>query len=319
MNQEDKTLSGASFLGHDWRWWLCRVLAGAVGLIFLAAGLLKATDIELFIRQIRDYGLVSHSLLLALGAWGMIILEVALGAALILFYRPKQTLPMMEMLLFAFLMLNGWAWLTDATEDCGCFGTWFKRSPAEGFLEGLIFIAAVSVAWLGQRKIRIPEHRAKIWIVAAVCILGAVLPVASGYRITQVNRPHAENVENRLGQLQIEGLENVDLSSGSYLITLFDTDCGHCQEAVLELNDIADTEGLPDLIGLCTNDEQQRAGFVSAFEPVFPIGRINKEDFWRLLGDGDIPRIILVRDRQVKQVWDRDILAEDIIEAVRAQ
>jgi hypothetical protein len=92
MSEKDVTSSHGTFKTPVWRWWTPRLLSGAVGLILLAAGLVKAMDMELFIRQIMDYGIVSERLLLILSAWGLIALECALGVALLVFYRPRLML-----------------------------------------------------------------------------------------------------------------------------------------------------------------------------------------------------------------------------------
>ena len=43
-----------------WLFWISRFLSGAVGLILLISGLLKSTYMEIFIQQIRAYGIISH-------------------------------------------------------------------------------------------------------------------------------------------------------------------------------------------------------------------------------------------------------------------
>ena len=80
--------------------------AGFLGLIFLLAAVSKAMDMELFIRQIREYGIVSQYPLLVVTAWGVIILECTLGVALILGYHPRLTLPFTVLLLSGFLGLT---------------------------------------------------------------------------------------------------------------------------------------------------------------------------------------------------------------------
>ena len=59
----------------------------AVGLILLGAAFMKATDMQLFIRQIRDYGIITHYVLVAVGAWGLIMVECALGVGLLVTTR----------------------------------------------------------------------------------------------------------------------------------------------------------------------------------------------------------------------------------------
>ena len=77
---------------------------------------------------------------------------------------------------------------------------------------------------------------------------------------------------------------------------------------------LAETPGLPPVIALTINDEQQRMTFIEEFEPVFPLGRINDNSYWRLLDAGDIPRIILIKDGRVKHVWDKVIPDINMVE-----
>jgi hypothetical protein len=83
-----------------------------------------------------------------------------------------------------------------------------------------------------------------------------------------------------------------------------DTDCLHCQEAVPELNSLAQGEDLPTVIGLSVNNEEERRRFAKEYQPEFSLEGIGEELFWRLLGDGELPRFILLRDGLVRKVWD---------------
>ncbi|MBC8461613.1 MAG: hypothetical protein H8D67_26860, partial [Deltaproteobacteria bacterium] len=102
---------------------------------------MKATDMGLFIGQVRDYGIISQPIVLTLSAWGLIGIECALGVGLLVFYRPRLMLLLTAMLLLIFVGATSWAWLTGATEDCGCFGHWLKRTPGEAVLGNLILLA----------------------------------------------------------------------------------------------------------------------------------------------------------------------------------
>jgi hypothetical protein len=317
MTQEKITSSQRLFKANKWQWWVPRVLAGAVGLILLIAGLLKGTDMELFIRQIRYYGIISHYILLTISAWGLIVVECTLGAALLIFYRPRLTVPITAILLVMFLGVNSWAWLTDATKECGCFGAWLKRTPGEGVLEGLIMLASLVPAWVWHKRFQRPPTKTKAVAVVIACLMGLVLPVAFGFPISKINKFQSKTDETELGHLEIQGLKNVDLSRGDYLVILMDTDCEHCREAVPELNNLAEGKDIPTLIALTPNEDGKRKRFIEEFQPVFPIGQISEDDFWRLLGEGDIPRIILLHDRRVQRIWDGKVPDEAEIKKVR--
>lgn len=304
------------FKTKGWHWWVPRLLAGALGLILLTAGLLKGTDMELFIRQIRYYGIISHYLLLTASAWGLIVVECTLGAALLVFYRPRLTVPITAIVLLIFVGMNSWAWVTGTTEDCGCFGAWLKRTPGEGALEGLIMLASLVPAWVRHKHFQNPSTKTKAVAVMMAFIIGLVLPVASGSPISKVRNFQWKTDEMELGRIEIQGLKNVNLSRGDYLVILMDADCLHCREAIPELNSLSEVKGLPPLIALTPNEERQRKKFIEEFQPVFPIGQVSEDDFWRLLGEGDIPRIILLHDRQVQRIWNGKVPHEAEIKKV---
>jgi len=286
-----------------------------VGLILLIAALLKATDMELFIRQIRDYGIISQRVALTLSARGLIALECALGVGLLVFYRPRLILSLTGGLLLIFLGVTGWAWMTGATGDCGCFGAWMRHTPGEAAIQNLVLLAATLLAWVGSRHLQVRYTRVKAWAFASACVIGLTLPVVFGFSVSGITQPHSKAVEIELANLQIQGLGGIDLKHGAYLIVLTDTECVHCREVLPDLNTLAEATELPAVIALCTNEESQRTMFVEEFQPMFPIGQVREDVFWRLLGEGDIPRIILVRDGYVQQVWDQTVPDEDSVRA----
>jgi uncharacterized membrane protein len=299
-----------------WRLWVPRVLAGAVGLILLIAGLVKAMDMELFIRQMRDYGIISQHVLLTMSAWGLIALECALGIGLLISYRPKITLPFTSLLWLTFLGATSWAWVTGATEECGCFGAWVEYSPGQAVLENLVLLVATLLAWVWYKGSHRPPSRAKAWFVAIAFLTGISLPLAFGFPLSRISQSPWEMIEIELSKLQIKGLDKVDLSSGTHLIILMDTACEHCKEALPRLDALAEATDLPSVTALCPNDESARTRFIEEFQPAFPLAQIEESVFFRLLGLGDVPRTILLRDQRVGGVWDKDVPSADMIRAV---
>ena len=188
-----------------WRVWVPRLLAGAVGLILLIAGLVKGMDMELFIRQMRDYGIISHHLLLAVSAWGLIALECALGIGLLIFYRPKITLPFTSLLWVMFLGATSWAWITGATEECGCFGAWVEYSPGQAVLENLILLVATLFAWVLYKEPHRPQSRAKVWCVTIAFLIGIALPLAFGFPLSRIAQSPWETIESELSKLRLRG------------------------------------------------------------------------------------------------------------------
>ena len=290
-----------------WPFWVARLVAAIVGLIFLSASLMKATDMALFVRQIKAYGIINQDFVALFTAWGLVAAECALGTALLVFHRPRLVLSFTVALLFFFLGITGWASLTGVTDDCGCFGQWMKHTPGQEAVENSILLVAAILSLMALRHSRLRQTRVRTWACYAGCLVGLALPAVFGFPVSGMSRPEKKLLEVGLGPGDIQGLEYVDLNYGTHLVVLMGADCLHCQESVPALNQLAESPEMPQTIALCMNKEADCVMFVEEFQPVFPIGGINQDIFWRLLGDGDLPRLLLVRDGVVQQIWDQTI------------
>lgn len=307
---------------HKPRGWplsIPRVLAAALGLILLTAVLLKAIDMELFIRQITAYGIISSRHVVVFSAWFFIALESALGVGLLVHYRPRLMLLLTAILLLVFVGATAFAWFTGATQDCGCFGAWLKHTPGEAALGNLILLAAAVLAWVGHGHAQVAQTGGKAWAVTTACLVGLALPVIFGFSVSGIFGSDSKTGPVKLWDVHIQGLDYIDLNYGTYLIILMGTDCLHCQEAVPQLNMLAGETDLQDVIALCTNGESERLAFVEEFQPMFPVGQISENVFWRLLGSGDIPRYMLVRDQHVLHTWDQDVPDKDTIQSALSE
>jgi hypothetical protein len=316
MNRHQGTNSGLSSSVAASRFWLPRLVCGLLSLVLLTAAVVKAMDMELFVRQIRDYGIISNHTLLVLGAWAVVAMECTLGVGLLVGYRPRLILFLTALLFLAFIGATGWALVAGTAEDCGCFGVWLERSPGEAMVVNLILLAGVAWAWVRFGQTRPSMSRAKAWATGTACLIGMVLPMLFGFSVSRIHQPPSDPSELLLGSVEVRGLGETDLNRGSHLVIVMGTDCDHCQAAVPDLNLLADTPDLPSPVGLCINEESARVRFMEDFEPSFPIGQISVEAFWRLLADGDMPRVLLVHDGRIVQVWDETIPDADTVRAL---
>ncbi len=286
-----------------------RLLSGVVGLVFLVAGLMKATDIGLFARQIEAYGIVTDPTWVAIAAWSLIPLECAVGAALLVSYRPRPAIAVATILLVAFIGVTSYASIAGITDDCGCFGPWMKQSPAMESVQNLVLLVLVLAAWWMKSPIRERGSRRKGLAVAVACVLGLVVPWVSGVvglKETRVAEQVSQGVFHEVN-VYGHGLEYVNFDVGDNLVALIGTNCAHCRESVPQLNALAEAPDLPQVIALCTDDEGQCLQFVEEFLPIFPIGHIDDTTFWRLLGDGNLPRVFLVRNGAVVRMWNEAV------------
>jgi thiol-disulfide isomerase/thioredoxin len=91
------------------------------------------------------------------------------------------------------------------------------------------------------------------------------------------------------------------------------TDCAHCKELLPDIDMLAEESGIPKVVALSKDNEAQRRAFVKKYEPVFPIGQVSEKAFWRLLGNGKMPRILLVQEGKIRKVWDRTVPQKEMI------
>lgn len=284
-----------------------RVFAAAAGIILLIAAILKAYDIELFMRQIRDYQIISGHLMLLMSAWCLITTEFVLGAALIVYYRPKISIPLSIALFCVFIGVTLWAWCTGVTEDCGCFGSWVKRSPSGAMIEDLFIVGALFLAWPGRdyHTSSVPIIRPLIVIMSLIA--GIILPVVYGPPVQELLGIEKGDVTSDKNLFSIQDLENIDLKNGSFLFVLMGTDCSHCRDSVKDFNRIARNDNLPEVIALSPDEEDQIAFFIEDLDPVFPVRKITEDDFYHLLGIGTTPFSLLVVKRQVLHIWNEEV------------
>ena len=127
-----------------------RSLAGWIGGLILGGVLVfgawaKVLDPPAFAEQITNEGL-DFLLPASWVALIAIVLEVGLGAALLLGLRKRSVLVASGLLVVFFLFLTGrayWKYMNGTLDDshgCGCFGNLVQRTPAEAFWQDLFLL-----------------------------------------------------------------------------------------------------------------------------------------------------------------------------------
>lgn len=280
------------------------ILSSIVGLVLIVSGLQKAFEIDLFIRQIRDYEIITNPLLIIFFAWGLITFECCLGAALTINFRPKIAVPLGGFIFLVFIGATGYAWATGVTDDCGCFGSWIERTPGEAMVEDIILFAAIILALIWNRTYRKWPFFIKEIITVLALLAGLSIPVVAGPLFDRINTAITGPAKEGSEQFVIKDFSDKNFSAGKHLVIIMATDCSHCRAEMGNLNAMAEDKDLPDVTALCMNNKEQREEFEFDFEPAFEIYQIPDDDFWRLLGDGEIPRTVLIKDGIVVKKWD---------------
>ncbi len=102
--------------------WLATLGRLLVGGVFLAAGVLKLPDPAAAVRAVRAYRLLPEALVAPV-AFGMPVIEIAVGLALILGVFVRTAAVVTSVLLVVYLFGIGSAWARGLQIDCGCFGS----------------------------------------------------------------------------------------------------------------------------------------------------------------------------------------------------
>jgi uncharacterized membrane protein YphA (DoxX/SURF4 family) len=291
---------------------LARGLESLIGAVLLLAGLLKAYEPNTFIQQIGEYEILTNLALIKTLAWTLIAVECALGMALIVGLRRRWAIPAATALLLMFIGAVSWAWVTGATENCGCFGSWAKRTPAQAMAEDVLMLAAIVGAWFLYRGEPARFRRLRLGIVAATLLAGVTMTVIASNSVRQSADPlarlHAQSQQpSPFDGLKVEGLP-LKLEEGNRLVALIDTGCTHCQASVPALNQAAALkDNLPPLVALCSNSAEDVTQFQQKFGAQFPLGRIAYNDFTRLFERGKPPRVFLLRTGAIVKIWDGQV------------
>jgi uncharacterized membrane protein YphA (DoxX/SURF4 family) len=158
-----------------------------VGCLFIFSGLIKLNDPigtqikleEYFEVFAADFGSFFHYFIpwaLEIGMI-MIVLEIALGVAILLYYRMRTTSWVLLGLMVFFTFLTFYSAYFNKVTDCGCFGDAIKLTPWESFWKDVILMVFVlHLFWYRKRYqpvLRTIEgHSAMIVAVVASFVLG---------------------------------------------------------------------------------------------------------------------------------------------------
>jgi len=133
-----------------------------VGGLFIFSGLIKLNDpigteikleeyFEVFAEDFGSFFLWFKPYALEIGMV-LIILEVVLGVAVLIYYRMNLTTKVMLGLMVFFTFLTFYSAYFDKVTDCGCFGDAIKLTPWKSFYKDVILMVFVLHLFWYRRK-----------------------------------------------------------------------------------------------------------------------------------------------------------------------
>lgn len=154
-----------------------------VGTLFIFSGLIKLNDPigtqikmeEYFEVFTEDFGSFFHYFIpwsLEIGMI-MIVLELAIGVAILIYWRMNLTTWTLLLLMIFFTFLTGYSAILEKVTDCGCFGDAIKLTPWESFIKDLVLMIFVLHLFWYRKKykpvLRTREGHAVIIAMVLIC------------------------------------------------------------------------------------------------------------------------------------------------------
>lgn len=270
----------------------------ALGMVFLAAGILKAVDPDEFARQIATYGIIPAGGAMVF-AYVLIALEIALGAALVVGYRRREAALATSALLVIFMAATAYAWSQGKTEGCGCFGSFASRGPGDVLIEDTVFLALGILAFFFGRP------RPGRWRPAATALatlaVGVVLP-AFAYALPLDPLVTGLKVGIPAADLQLHE-SPTDLGNGEHLVALLNLDDSQARDQVRRLNAVAAAPGGVEVIAFYGGEVDERTIFCFNTNPGFEVVAVPPSDLKRLYRK--LPRFFLMKDGRVSRIWEK--------------
>ncbi len=159
-----------------------------VGVLFIFSGLIKLNDPvgteikmeEYFDVFSQDFGSVFHYFI----PWSMnigmflIVLEIALGVAILLHYRMTRTTTVMLLLMIFFTFLTFYSAYFNKVTDCGCFGDAIKLTPWESFTKDIILMVFVlHLFWYRRSYVPVLRTREGDAAILAVVVISTFVGI----------------------------------------------------------------------------------------------------------------------------------------------
>jgi hypothetical protein len=294
-----------------------RPLEIAIGLFFIFGAVLKAYDIELFWKQIVQYGILRQEVWLNAAAVGTVGVEALLGAALVVGWRLRGLLhAAVALLLVGFTALIAYAWIYHDLEDCGCLGK-LEMTPGISILKNLVLLALTGAVYAGTS----PRKTTTSTAVQRGLLRGLALaiPIAvMGYAfftLGAAEEPEGPAAE-KTGLFSAYTVDNagqvLDLGQGSYVVAVLSATCPHCRASVPAINDLMLEPDLPLPVGLIYGEPEEIEDFRTITQPLFPLQDIPMRAFFSLIGS-EPPRFYVTRDGEELTHWDDEVPSPEAI------
>lgn len=153
----------------------CRI---AVGCLFIFSGVIKLNDpvgtqikMEEYFEVFGTHFMIPFTLYVAVF---MCVAEVALGFALLFFYRMRYTATALLALIVFFTFLTFYSAFFNKVTDCGCFGDFIKLKPWTSFWKDIVLTILILPLFIYRNKLTAGFDNKKGDIIVGVGTLASL-------------------------------------------------------------------------------------------------------------------------------------------------
>jgi uncharacterized membrane protein YphA (DoxX/SURF4 family) len=116
------------FAGREPQLWATTVLRVVLGLVMVAAGVLKISNPDEAVRAVQAYQILPSSIDQFVG-YALPLLEIVLGILLLIGLGTRVAAVLAGVFMVVFIVAVSSAWIRGLSIDCGCFGGGGTVSP----------------------------------------------------------------------------------------------------------------------------------------------------------------------------------------------
>src|SRR5690554_6101709 len=154
-----------------------------VGGLFILSGMIKVNDpvgtsikfeeyFDVFAYDIAPFFSYLKQISLPLAVF-LVVVEVVLGVALILGYKPKLTVTLLSLMILFFTFLTFYSAYFNKVTDCGCFGDAIQLTPWQSFYKDIFLLALIAVLFINRKSL---DNNQTLWVqsVVALTLIGSL-------------------------------------------------------------------------------------------------------------------------------------------------
>jgi len=213
---------------------LDKIIALLVGVLFIFSGLVKLDDPMGTQIKMEEYFEVFSSDFAHFFEWfipfampiGMflIVLEIVLGVALLLYFRMNLTRWALAVIIGFFTFLTFYSAYFDKVTDCGCFGDAIPLTPWQSFTKDVILIVLIGYLFWRKDSFKsyLPQKTAS-YILIGVTVLSIYIGVYAIKHLPPIDfRPYAigDNIAANMIPEEQPNFEYVFLKEGKEITSL---------------------------------------------------------------------------------------------------